>query len=347
MDDKRQVTIREIAERLALSPATISTALTGRRNRVFMGEETRLRILTAAREMGYPVERLRARKRSLDRVALFCFPNKNPIYYGMVLEMSHRFSQQGIYAFVQVNDDCHSEYEAARELYRRHEADGVIFIGSYTYPDTSVLDSLPCVIIGEVPEGVQAWRVNVDNEQGGREVGEHLWSLGHRRVGMLTGGTGLSHSERLQGIRSVWRQRGLDFPDRWLLDAHPDTASNFQEILTAFLQAAARRGEPQTALFCYNDWIAGFALRALHEICLRVPEDISVVGFDDAPYTEMLTPPLTTVYQPFNELGALAAQLLLERLNSPQHPPKSFILRGRLVIRATTGLARADERKEV
>jgi DNA-binding LacI/PurR family transcriptional regulator len=107
------------------------------------------------------------------------------------------------------------------------------------------------------------------------------------------------------------------------------------EKLPSFIQL--KRGKLAfTALFCYNDRLAGMAIKCLRRMGLRVPEDVSVVGFDDAPYAELLDPPLTTAQQPFDQLGALAAQLLEERLSAPPEPPTVLVLPCRLVVRAST-----------
>ncbi|GBC99801.1 HTH-type transcriptional regulator DegA [bacterium HR17] len=332
-----RVTIRDIAKRLGVSPATVSTALTGRRNGVFVSEETKRRVWEVARELGYPLERLRARTPQLQRVALFCPPRPDSLLIsGTVLELSHLLSQQGFRVLVHISHDRRQACEVVQHLYRRQEVDGAIFVGSRNHPEEVAVGEVPCVVVGEVPESVAVWRVGVDNEGGGRLVGEHLWALGHRRVGMVfSEANPLPSMKRLQGLRKVWQERGMDFPDEWVLRLSSDAESELMERLPPFVQP--KRGKLAfTALFCYNDRLAGIAIKCLRRMGLRVPDDISVVGFDDAPYAELLDPPLTTVQQPFDQLGALAAQLLQERLSAPLEPPKVLVLPCRLVVRAST-----------
>ncbi|MFA0759521.1 MAG: hypothetical protein KEFWMYNX_002130 [Candidatus Fervidibacter sp.] len=337
---KQRVTIRDIAQRLGVSPATVSTALTGRRNGVFVSEETKRRVWEVAQELGYPMERLRARGPQLQRVALFCPPRPDSLLIsGTVLELSRLLSQQGFRVLVHMSHDRKQACSVAQQLYRRQEADGVIFVGSRNHPDELAIGEVPCVVVGEVPEGVSVWRVGVDNEGGGRLVGEHLWALGHRRVGMVFSEVNpLPSTKRLRGLQQVWQERGEKFPDEWVLRLSSDSESELMEKLPSFIQP--KRGKLAfTALFCYNDRLAGMAIKCLRRMGLHVPEDVSVVGFDDAPYAELLDPPLTTVQQPFDQLGALAAQLLGERLSAPPEPPKVLVLPCRLVIRASTASA--------
>ncbi len=115
---------------------------------------------------------------------------------------------------------------------------------------------------------------------------------------------------------------------------YSESVGELMEKLPAFVRSGKRLAF--TALFCYNDRLAGITMKCLRRIGVRVPEDISVVGFDDAPYAELLDPPLTTVEQPFAQLGALAAQLLQERLTANHQPPKALVLPCRLVVRAST-----------
>ncbi|MFA0768658.1 MAG: hypothetical protein OXFUSZZB_001986, partial [Candidatus Fervidibacter sp.] len=133
---KQRVTIRDIAQRLGVSPATVSTALTGRRNGVFVSEETKRRVWEVAQELGYPLERLRARGPQLQRVALFCPPRPDSLLIsGTVLELSRLLSQQGFRVLVHMSHDRKQACSVAQQLYRRQEVDGVIFVGSRNHPD--------------------------------------------------------------------------------------------------------------------------------------------------------------------------------------------------------------------
>lgn len=332
---RQRVTIRAIAKRLDLSPATVSTALTGRRNGIFLSSETRARVRQVAQTMGYALDRLRRRSPTLQRIALLCPPHSDYVS-ATVPEICQLLTQQDFRVLMHTDADRRRACRMAVELHRRYEVDGVIFIGSRSSLDEVATD-FPAVVLGEVPDGVKVWRVSVDNEGGGQLLGEHLWSLGHRRVGMLfCENNRLPSEKRLRGFRSVWERHGAAFPDAWVARIVSDAAEEVQEKLQPLVTWESRRRPPLTGLFCYNDRLAGIAIKCLRRLGLRVPADVSVVGFDDAVYAELLDPPLTTVRQPLLQLGSLAMQLLQERLTLPAQPPKALTLAGRLIVRDST-----------
>lgn len=333
MGRRSRVTICDIANRLGISHATVSTALTGRRNGTFVSDQTRRRIWATAREMGYRLKHLRAREPVLKRVVLFCAPG--PFYHTTIMQVLEGLNRQGFQALVHAGVDDGQGCRLARELDRRNEIDAAIFVGSRHRAEDLPGVGLPFVVVGDVPEGVPVWRVTQDNEGGGRAVGEHLWSLGHRRVGMLLAPQTVFGQKRLRGLQSVWRDHGMDFPADWVL-GQLRTGHNLTEGLPRFLREARRKRGPLTALFCYGDGLAASVLQALWQAGVRVPDQMSVVGFDDQPYAASLVPPLTTVTYPRDELGPLATQLLLERMRNPYQPPRVVTVGVRVVVRGST-----------
>jgi len=149
---------------------------------------------------------------------------------------------------------------------------------------------------------------------------KYLWSLGHRSVAvMLNSRLNLAAKRREEGLRSFWQEKGVPFQDRWLMYVDPNTSSQseFRDTVSHFLADDRTHSDPVTAIFCFNDWGAAYLLKELRIHGIRVPDDISVVGFDDSIYAELLDPPLTTVKNPFGSLGEISAQLLLEQWKSP------------------------------
>jgi hypothetical protein len=151
--------------------------------------------------------------------------------------------------------------------------------------------------------------VHVDNALGERLAGEHLWALGHRRLGVVQIPYGTCAEKRLEALRGVWAGHGEELADNVVVSV--DSADH--RLVAPAVRRLMTSDAAPTALFCNSDWLASVVLRVLREMGLGVPEDVSVVGFDDAHYAQLLSPPLTTVRQPFPELGALAVELLLEQ----------------------------------
>jgi DNA-binding LacI/PurR family transcriptional regulator len=325
------VTLVDIASRLGISKAAVSTALTRRDNGIHVSDETRAKVWVAARELGYRMDRLRVRKPSLTRVAVFSAP-LDP-FHQAVMEICQLLNDRGIESVVRTETDPADIHRIMRSPRGRLRADAAILIGSRNRAQDLPAEGIPSVVIGEAPVGVRAWRVVVDNEAGGRLVGEHLWSLGHRHVGIVMPSTGLAGAKRLAGLRSVWREQGIRAPLA-ALKCRDGTPTDRR--LVQFLRAEKARGGALTALFCWADISALEVLRILWKAGVRTPEQMSVVGFNDSHYAASLAPPLTTVRQDYRQMGALATDLVLERMRDPDSQPKVVTVSPELVVREST-----------
>jgi DNA-binding LacI/PurR family transcriptional regulator len=175
--------------------------------------------------------------------------------------------------------------------------------------------------------------VVIDNERGGREATMHLIGLGHKRIGLLGVDTAwTTDAGRLKGYRTALKTAGIPF-DKRLVASIPVHALDVEARIEALLDTAA-----PTAIFAANNALAEQAWRVFRRRGLRIPADISLVGFDDVPWMEMVEPPITVVDQPTIELGRSAARLLLRRLGAGgMLPPALEVLQPRLVVRGSTG----------
>ncbi len=325
--------VRAIARHLNFSASTVSLALNGRKPTGFVSVATRKQVLEAAKELGYPLERLRTRRPVLERVAVFLHAGPNPLYSGTALHLCRALNQNGVQALTHFTQTEQEAGTTAWNLYQRQEIDGAVFIGSRTQMPRP---EIPSVFIGEVPRELPVWQVRIDNEGAARAVGEYLWAQGHRAMAALAPTRrNLAWERRLGGLRAYWQEQGQDVPDSQILrvedDSHLEAA--LRESLAGFLAAERCTVGPVTAFFCFNDWFAGMGLKVLRSLGVRVPEDISVVGFDDSIYAELLDPPLTTVHNPFDTLGSLAADLLLEQAETPEREPRVIVTGCRLIAR--------------
>jgi LacI family transcriptional regulator/LacI family repressor for deo operon, udp, cdd, tsx, nupC, and nupG len=194
---------------------------------------------------------------------------------------------------------------------------------------------VPFVFLEQV-RGVQASLVDVDNVGVSCEAVEHLIALGHVRLAHFAGPAYSWHSrERLDGVRRAYSRSRLILREEDIVTAGAHLADGYRAGLATFRDRAP--AERPTAVVCYNDLVAVGLLRALGELGLRVPGDVSVVGYDDIPLCEFLPVPLTTVRVPKVEMGALAAQLLLRHLEASEpFAPQKIALEAGLVVRAST-----------
>lgn len=333
----RRVTLKDIAERLDVSTAVVSTVLSNRDNGIHVSQGTRQRVLETAAELGYtPVSRRptrRTTRKAVCNVAVLCFPWYSGLMGATVAELCRTLNGWDFHPSLYVDEDEVRACERVRELNAQGIADAAVMLGTRNVPEAVAVGNIPCVVIGEVPEDTSVWSVCAHNPHGGQLVGEYLWRLGHRRVGVVLMANRLYSAKRLDGLRSVWERNGRSLPEEWVFPLRDQ--QDLREALPSFLQQIEEReGAPLTALFCAGDVLAAVTVKTLTERGWRIPEDISVVGFDDAPLlAECLHPPLTTVRMPFVQLGHLAAQLLRERMEQPTAPPRRLFLPGELVVR--------------
>jgi DNA-binding LacI/PurR family transcriptional regulator len=335
--EKEAPSVRSIASTLGLSPATVSLALNGRKPTSYVSIATRQQVWKAAAEMGYPLDRLRSRRALIDRAGIFTLSSRNSVYSASVLEICRALNEHRVQVLVHSLRSNREAYTMTADLYKRQEIDAAVFVGSRDEMPSLDINS---VFVGEVPDDAKVWQVRTDNEGGGRYVGEHLWSLGHRSVAYITSTLPNSVGERrLSGFRAYFEEHGGSIPAENVLHTDIDSESALRQDVVSLLERNSQSESPVTAIFCYNDWVAGMVLKLLRYYGKRIPEEISVVGFDDGVYAELLDPPLTTIQNPFTQMGSMAAELLLQQVETPDAEPRVLVARCRLIGRQSCGPA--------
>jgi DNA-binding LacI/PurR family transcriptional regulator len=191
---------------------------------------------------------------------------------------------------------------------------------------------IPLIMI-EKPEGApdHVSYVTIDNVGASREITEHLIRLGRKRIGVVTGDLRNPDGiDRYQGYRDALSAAGLGFQDELVYKGNFSFGAGYEGART-LLQLGV------DAIVTGNDQSAFGAVEAVHDLGLRVPQDVAVVGFDDLPTAARSKPPLTTVQQPIRERGAAAAQLLLDQIEGQSSPPAHIVLPTRLIVRQSCG----------
>ena len=338
MGSPKRVTLQDIAGRTGVSISLVSKVLNNRQSAAWTSQETRDRILEAATELGYelPARRTQAapEPRTID-VAIMCLGTYAPgeSFGATIAELCKGLSAFGMRPFMHMSASRLASREDAERMEHEGTAQAVVQLLSRLRVEDTYTGSLPCVVVGEAPIEAGVSFVCVDNVQGGRGVGGFLWGLGHRRVGIIIDRDTPFETRRAEGLESIWRENGHPHPERPTMAL--STLQELTETLPSLLgQGEATEGGPLTALFCAGDSLAALAIMKLKEIGLRIPADVSVVGFNDDPsLAPHIDPPLTTVRQPFATLGYVAAQLLRERVQTPEAPPRHVLLPTELVVR--------------
>jgi LacI family transcriptional regulator len=227
-----------------------------------------------------------------------------------------------------------SDRHTVRQIFQGGLIEGVILASAVM--DDPIFDalmnrSLPFVVVGRQPTNTTVSYIDADNMNGARDMVAYLLRLGYERVATITGPQNMiAGVDRLQGYQIALRDRGI-MPDPQLVVEGDFTEEGGHLAMQRLLPAAP------DAVFVASDAMAVGALRALREAGKCVPEDVAVVGFDDMPFAARTDPPLTTVRQPIQRLGSLAAETLIDLINQPAAPPRRIVLPTELIMRASCG----------
>jgi len=339
---KGKATSFDIAYHAGVSQSTVSRALRGS---TLVSGETRRKIQAIAKELNYKVDKNASNLRRQHSVtlALLLFEDPtsddsliNPFFLTMLGSITRACALQGydlLVSFQQQSDDWHSDFQDS------HKADGLILLGYGDYlVARSKLRKLEeqgthFVRWGAVIEGQPGLSVGCDNLQGGRMITEHLLSLGRRRIGFIGNITDRfpEFRERYDGhIEALSAAKIVRDPNLQV-----DAVDSTEQVGFRAMQELMQREERFDAVFAASDLLAIGAMQALTEAGLRVPDDVSVVGFDDLPIAGFTSPPLTTVLQNTKRAGEILVDRLLKQIRG--EPAESAMLPAELVIRRSCG----------
>jgi LacI family transcriptional regulator len=335
------VTLRDVASRAGVHPATASRALNPE-TRILVSEDTARRVLDAAAALGYrpnPVARSLRTRRS-HTVGVLIPDLNNPLFPPIVRGLEDRLAAAGYVALIGNTDSDDERERMVFEQMRARHVDGLVLATArLRHPLLAEASraEMPVVLINRLAQDYSFPSVSVDNERGVRMAVAHLSALGHRRIAHIAGpqemSTGLS---RYRGFVTAMESGGLQVDGDLIVFAK---AFTFEEGVRC-ARLLLERGTGCTAIAAGNDMLAVGCYAALDDAGLSCPDDMSVVGFNDMPFMDRLRPPLTTIRFPHYQVGTEAAQLLLERIAERAGPVKILYLAPELVIRGSTARVR-------
>jgi LacI family repressor for deo operon, udp, cdd, tsx, nupC, and nupG len=328
-------TIQQVARTAGVSTATVSRALS---NPDIVSEATRRKVQRAVEALRYsPNAAARSLRTLRSGKLLVTVPDIANPFFSLIIQGIEDAAHREGYA-VLLGDAGHEEEREERYalVLQRKEAEGLIFLGHRLPKSLRHLvrqrgATAPIVNGCEFSPSLGVPSVHIDNAVAARDAMGHLYRLGHRRIGVITGPlvSPLSR-QRLHGVRSC---AASERATQQLAVVQGDFS--IASGLAGAAELLARK-DPPTAIFCFNDEMAVAVLDHARRNGLRVPADLSVIGFDDIRFSKYLVPALTTVSQPMLQIGQETVRLMLEILRGTHRRPKSVTLPHTLMIREST-----------
>lgn len=337
------VKMSDIADHLGLSRLTVSAVLNHREKSVGISEETAQEVRATAAKLGY----------HRNHLALAMKSGRNPVVGCMVSNLKAEWVSRTLSGLLGVS--AKSEYLIKIEEVYGHQSElttlgrfmeqrvAGIFCCNFnplpeivsTFNQTIKKYGVSVVYSSSVME-IDGVRVDSDDEMGGRQAVQHLWDLGHRKIAYV-GGTENTTAERIRraGFTAKLTDLGGSVPPEYIV--HADFRWNVAEEAARELLRSPRNRP--TAIFCASDSMAAGVLRGARSVGLRIPQDLSVIGFSNMTFGELLDPPLTTVAQAFEDIGARCGQLVVELARNAEGTTRkktAELIATSLVVRGST-----------
>ncbi len=331
--------IYEIAKKAGVSSATVSRVVN---NSSEVKKETRERVMKVLRQMKYhPHAGARSLRTKRTRAISLIIPDiENQFYPALARGAQDRARQLGYYMLLCNTDEEENEEILYMKMMREHHIDGFIITpaGSRVNNESNEYllrlqkDGFPSVMIGHRLEEPQMDMVTVHTEESSYEAVKHLIRLGHQRIGLLAGPLSKGMSKgRFRGYKRALIEHGIEIEENLVVETDLHLESGYERMKQLLSMVHRPSG-----VFAVNDTVAIGAMRAISEKKLKIPRDIAIVGFDDIPLASMVKPSLTTVAQPKYEMGRMAVELLINRIEKRVQKPQRIRLKARLVIREST-----------
>jgi DNA-binding LacI/PurR family transcriptional regulator len=330
----RQPSIKDIARLAKVSHPTVSRAL---QNSPLVNAKTAAKIRKIADETGYRASAV-ARglvTRRTRTIGLVVTTVNDPFAGEVALGIEQAANDHGYSVFL-ANSNADAERERKMvQTFAEQRVDGIVVTSSRVGAEYLPLLAemmVPMVLVNDQYPGEFVHSVMIDNVGGSRAAAKHLIELGHRRIAYVGDRTGYqSDAERLAGYKEALAAAGIAFAPELCVagDSTPEGAMRAVDRLLAL-------GDAPTAICCYNDMTALGAMRAAAARGLRVPEDVSVTGFDDLFFASYLQPPLTTVRQPMRQMGRMAMDNLLKLMSGEETPAQPRV-ETELMVCGSTG----------
>ena len=335
MSARKRLTIAEVAREARVSSQTVSRVLNKRPD---VAPETRQLVQEVINRLGYQPNALaRSLASRRTRTLGLITADFSDYFFTQVIAGAEIEARKHGYFFMLGSTERNPQDEPEYiRLLTEYRVQGILFARPSAEQDHRHLlsllrDGVPVVTTAYHLPGQDLTVVDIDNVDGGQQATRYLLECGRRRAAMITGpGTWKSVNDRTRGYRQALEETDIPFDPGLVAQGDWSYQSGYQAM-----QELLGRGISFSALFAQNDQMAIGAIRALREAGRRVPQDVSVVGYDDIPVAEYCDPPLTTIRQPMQEVGKVATRLLIQSIEQPEVVQGEILLKAELVRRCS------------
>lgn len=335
MADGNQVTISEIAKQANVSIATVSRILNHKDN---VKSATKEKVLSAMEELQFKPKAASNINDSTSKVILMCVPDfNNPFNASVIDGVQKSAHDHGYDVLLLQSKDFYTDSRDYLNILKNNSLAGILILSSA--PHSRLLDELsfrcPVVMCSEYSESYGVSYVSIDDVAAAKKAVNYLISTGRKKIGLLNCNMKFKYARhREHGYYEAMEAAGLEICPEWI--AHISSI-NFNLALSNARHILSLPNRPD-ALFCTSDYFAVSVVRAANEAGISIPDDLSIVGFDNIELSLMCNPPLTTIEQPSYDIGFQACELLIEKILNPNVPDRQIILSTELIVRGSTRL---------
>ena len=326
-----QVTLHDVATASGVSAQTVSRVINQRPD---VSEVTRAHVWETIRRLGYKPNAL-ARGLVSQRshaLGIITLPLNDYFRAQIITGLEKQARAMGYACQMSFTSDNADDLSELIDAMLARQVDGIVILTPKRFADPELTVDVPIVTVAHKLTNPRTINVDVDNIDGAYQAMRYLLSLGHRAIGQIVGpGEWIPASDRIEGARRALAEYHLCLSSTYIVECQE---WSFQCGYDAARTLLANSPET-TALFCHTDWMAAGAYRALREAKLRIPEDVSVLGYDDLPICQFLDPPLASVRQPSQGLGQLVAQLLINAIEHTEPFRQDMLVPAELMLRGS------------
>lgn len=340
-----KVTIYDVAEKAGVSIATVSKVINNTGN---MRETTRKNIKKVMAELNYQPNIMASALmgKGTKTIGLLVPDISNPLFSELAKIIEDRAHESDYSVIICSTDDNKEKELKYLEVLRKKQVDGFI-VGS-SFKDKSKLndlvdESIPLVMLTQDDDEIKGSKVAIDDYRGGYIATEHLLKLGHERI-FIIAEKAYSSSMRIEGYKGALKDWGVEVDENIIARISASIEGGTDTFLNLYKE---NKDNNPTAIFTSNDQIATGVLIAAQQLSIAVPEDLSIIGFDDTILGKTAHPPLSTVAQPINDIGKEVVDILIEEIETEKKSIKRIIHEPTLIIRDTTAYIKPDMKNNI